>query len=54
MAQEQAIVAPPVSMGAKIGGAFMVVGLVSVAHAISHAYGALLPLILRLCGRSCI
>jgi MFS family permease len=33
-------------MGAKIGGASMVVGLVSVAHAISHAYGALLPLIL--------
>ena len=46
MAQEQATVAPPVRVMAKIGGASMVVGLVSVAHAMSHAYGALLPLIL--------
>ena len=46
MAQEQAAVASTMSVGAKIGGASMVVGLVSMAHAISHAYGALLPLIL--------
>jgi hypothetical protein len=46
MAQEQVTVAPSVRMGAKIGGASMVVGLVSVAHAFSHAYGAFLPLIL--------
>ena len=46
MAQEQATVAPPVRVMAKIGGASMVVGIVSVAHAMSHAYGALLPLIL--------
>ena len=46
MAQEQALVAPTVRIGAKIGGASMVVGLVSVSHALSHAYGALLPLIL--------
>jgi MFS family permease len=46
MAQEQVTVAPIVSIGAKIGGASMVVGLVSLAHAISHAYGAILPLIL--------
>jgi FSR family fosmidomycin resistance protein-like MFS transporter len=46
MAQEQVAVAPIVSMGAKIGGASMAVGLVSFAHAISHAYGAVLPLIL--------
>ena len=47
MAQEQVTVAPTMSMGAKIGGASMVVGLVSFAHAMSHAYGALLPLMLR-------
>jgi MFS family permease len=46
MAQEQAAVASTLSVGAKIGGASMVVGLVSLAHAMSHAYGALLPLIL--------
>jgi MFS transporter, FSR family, fosmidomycin resistance protein len=46
MAQEQVTAAPIVRMGAKIGGASMVVSLVSVAHAFSHAYGALLPLIL--------
>ena len=46
MAQEQVTVAPIVSIGAKIGGASMAVGLVSLAHAISHAYGAILPLIL--------
>ena len=46
MAQEQVTVAPTMSMGAKIGGASMVVGLVSFAHAMSHAYGALLPLML--------
>jgi MFS transporter, FSR family, fosmidomycin resistance protein len=33
------------SVGARIGGASTVVTLVSVAHAFSHAYGALLPLI---------
>jgi MFS transporter, FSR family, fosmidomycin resistance protein len=46
MAQEQVAAVPIVSIGAKIGGASMVVGLVSLAHAISHAYGAILPLIL--------
>lgn len=46
MAQEQVAVASTVSVGAKIGGAAMVVALVSVAHAMSHAYGALLPLVL--------
>ena len=46
MAQEQATIAPTVSVMAKIGGTSMVVGLVSFAHAMSHAYGALLPLIL--------
>lgn len=46
MAQQHVAVASGVSVGAKIGGASMVVGLVSLAHAMSHAYGALLPLIL--------
>jgi MFS transporter, FSR family, fosmidomycin resistance protein len=46
MAQEQVAAVPIMSIGAKIGGASMVVGLVSLAHAISHAYGAILPLIL--------
>ncbi|MBM3224824.1 MAG: MFS transporter [Candidatus Tectomicrobia bacterium] len=46
MAQEHVAAASSISVGAKIGGAPMVVGLVSLAHAMSHAYGALLPLIL--------
>ena len=46
MAQEQAAVASTMSVGAKIGGSSMVVGLVSLAHAMSHAYGALFPVIL--------
>jgi MFS family permease len=45
MAEDHAAVAPEMSVGARIGGASTVVTLVSVAHAFSHAYGALLPLI---------
>jgi MFS family permease len=40
-----AAVAQGMSVRARIGGASTVVTLVSVAHAFSHAYGALLPLI---------
>jgi hypothetical protein len=45
MADDHAAVAQEMSVGARIGGASTVVRLVSVAHAFSHAYGALLPLI---------
>lgn len=45
MADDHAAVAPALSVGARIGGASTVVTLVSLAHAFSHAYGALLPLI---------
>lgn len=45
MADDHAAVAQETSVGARIGGASTVVTLVSVAHASSHAYGALLPLI---------
>ena len=45
MAEEQIATAPALSVGAKVGGSVMVVVLVSLAHAMSHAYGALLPLI---------
>ena len=41
MAEHHAAVAPEMSVGARIGGASTVVTLVSVAHAFSHAYGAL-------------
>ncbi|MGE3536383.1 MAG: MFS transporter [Candidatus Tectimicrobiota bacterium] len=46
MAQQQGAGAASLTVGAKVGGASMVVGLVSLAHAVSHAYGAILPLIL--------
>ena len=45
MASSSTTIASELSVGAKIGGASMVVTLVSMAHAMSHAYGALLPLI---------
>jgi MFS transporter, FSR family, fosmidomycin resistance protein len=45
MADDHAAVARNLSVGSRIGGASTVVTLVSVAHAFSHAYGALLPLI---------
>jgi MFS transporter, FSR family, fosmidomycin resistance protein len=45
MADDHAAVAQEMNVGARIGGASTVVTLVSVAHAFSHAYGALLPLI---------
>jgi FSR family fosmidomycin resistance protein-like MFS transporter len=45
MAEDHAAVAADLSVGARIGGAPLVVTLVSVAHGMSHAYGALLPLI---------
>lgn len=45
IASSSATIASELSVGAKIGGAAMVVTLVSMAHAMSHAYGALLPLI---------
>ena len=45
MADDHAAVAQEMSVGARIGGPPTVVTLVSVAHAFSHAYGALLPLI---------
>ena len=45
MADDHTAVAQEMSVGARIGGASTVVTLVSVAHAFSHAYGALLPLI---------
>jgi MFS family permease len=45
MAHNRAVVAPEFSVGARRGGAPAVVGLVSLAHAMSHAYGALFPLI---------
>lgn len=45
MKDDHAAVAQEMSVGARIGGASTVVTLVSVAHAFSHAYGALLPLI---------
>jgi hypothetical protein len=43
MAGDHAAVAQEMSVGARIGGPSTVVTLVSVAHAFSHAYGALLP-----------
>jgi MFS family permease len=43
MADDHAAVAQEMSVGIRIGGASMVVTLVSVAHAFSHAYGPLLP-----------
>ena len=45
MADEHAAAVADLSVGAKIGGPSVVVALVSGAHAMSHAYGALLPLI---------
>jgi MFS transporter, FSR family, fosmidomycin resistance protein len=45
MTDDHAAVAQELSVGARIGGAPTVVTLVSVAHAFSHAHGALLPLI---------
>jgi FSR family fosmidomycin resistance protein-like MFS transporter len=45
MADDHVAVAQELGVGARIGGASTVVTLVSVAHAFSHAYGALLPLI---------
>jgi MFS family permease len=45
MANDHTAVAQELSVSARIGGASTVVTLVSVAHAFSHAYGALLPLI---------
>ena len=45
MAVEQTATAPALSVQAKFGGSATVVILVSLAHAMSHAYGALLPLI---------
>jgi FSR family fosmidomycin resistance protein-like MFS transporter len=45
MTQDHAAIPQEMSVGARIGGASTVVTLVSVAHAFSHAYGALLPLI---------
>jgi MFS transporter, FSR family, fosmidomycin resistance protein len=45
MAEDHTAVAVDLSVGARIGGAPLVVTLVSVAHGMSHAYGALLPLI---------
>ena len=45
MADDHAAVAAELRVGARIGGASTVVTLVSLAHAMSHAYGALLPLI---------
>jgi hypothetical protein len=45
MAGDHAAVAQEMSIGARIGGTSTVVTLVSVAHAFSHAYGALIPLI---------
>ena len=46
MAEDQAAVVQEMSVSARIGGAPLVVTLVSTAHAMSHAYGALLPLII--------
>jgi FSR family fosmidomycin resistance protein-like MFS transporter len=45
MADDHTAVAAELPVGARIGGASTVVTLVSMAHAMSHAYGALLPLI---------
>lgn len=45
MADDHVAVAQEMSVGARIGGSPAVVTLVSTAHAMSHAYGALLPLI---------
>ncbi|HXH12825.1 MAG TPA: MFS transporter [Alphaproteobacteria bacterium] len=45
MADDHTAVAAELPIGARIGGASTVVTLVSLAHAMSHAYGALLPLI---------
>jgi MFS family permease len=45
MAVEQTATAPALSVQGKFGGSATVVILVSLAHAMSHAYGALLPLI---------
>jgi MFS family permease len=45
MADDHAAVAQEMSVGARVGGSSTVVTLVSTAHAMSHAYGALLPLI---------
>lgn len=47
MASDRVAVATEMSVGAKIGGAAAVVALVSLAHAMSHAYGALLPLVIK-------
>jgi MFS family permease len=44
-ADDHAVVAADLRIGARIGGTSTVVALVSGAHAMSHAYGALLPLI---------
>jgi MFS family permease len=45
MVQQHVVVAPQLSVGARFGGTSTVVVLVSLAHAMSHAYGALFPLI---------
>ncbi|HEY7490580.1 MAG TPA: MFS transporter [Candidatus Tectomicrobia bacterium] len=45
MVQERVAAVPELSVGARAGGASTVVALVSLAHSMSHAYGALLPLI---------
>src|ERR671924_667310 len=45
MAQDRVAVASRLSVDARVGGASTVVALVSLAHAMSHAYGALLPLV---------
>jgi len=45
MAGDHAAVAQGMDVSARYGGASTVVTLVSVAHAFSHVYGALLPLI---------
>jgi MFS family permease len=45
MADDHAAVATELRVGARVGGVSTVVALVSGAHAMSHAYGALLPLI---------
>src|SRR5918999_950132 len=46
MAEDQAAVVQEMSVSARIGGGPIGVTLVSTAHAMSHAYGALLPLII--------
>jgi sugar phosphate permease len=42
MAEEHVATAPALSVSAKVGGSVTVVALVSLAHAMSHAYGALM------------